>query len=186
MQNIWSVRQRIKAQGIHLVSHLRKMGRRFRLWKWDCFRRSHLEPYLSTWPVSFQPYLTIWRGMCTTSPRRLVTVRCVNLHSTLPLSLNEVIEDDRPIRDWRSCCVSFPGVEAQRVPQDKKLIFIGAPLLDVQIIDHSGDGPVKSAYFPLCPDDELKIGTLFSALQKQHQQQFLGRVHCINFQGHHQ
>lgn len=102
-----------------------------------------------------------------------------SLHSTLIWPPNEVIQEDRRIRDWRGRCVKVNEFKPEIVDKNGDLRFIGAPLLDISPMSEDvPDGKViiKSAFLPLCPHEEAARGTMFSSSQDM-KENFIGQ--CV-------
>lgn len=101
------------------------------------------------------------------------------MHSSLPWQPNEVINEERFIRDWRGRIVMVDDFKERVVDNEEDMSFLGAPLFEIS--DASDELPegkslVKKAFLPICPHEEAARGTMFSS-SREMMENFIGQ--CV-------
>lgn len=83
--------------------------------------------------------------------------------SSIDWAPNEVVSDERLLRDWRGRVVQKADHRSVTFPSSEHVSSVGAPLLDIVKINDSDEVTVQAAFFPLCPFEESRRGSMFTS-----------------------
>lgn len=86
-----------------------------------------------------------------------------NFPGSVPWPPNEIIEEHRLIQDWRGRSVFDENFSPVTMNNGEAMRLFGAPLLHVSPIETSNKVKVEAAFYPLCPFQELRRGTMFTS-----------------------